>query len=74
MMSKHLYQSLKIVTLAVSLLAATVSITACSETSTEGTAESTLGEIQERDKIVIGVKTDYTPFGFIDSDGNNAGL
>ncbi|NEP13759.1 MAG: transporter substrate-binding domain-containing protein [Symploca sp. SIO2C1] len=41
---------------------------------TEVTTENTLEEIKGRDKIVIGVKTDYTPFGFIDSDGKNAGL
>jgi len=73
-MSKHFHKSLKIATLAVSLLAATISITACTSTSTEGTAEGTLGAIKEKDQMVIGVKTDYSPFGFIDSDGNNAGL
>ncbi|NEP12402.1 MAG: transporter substrate-binding domain-containing protein [Symploca sp. SIO2C1] len=68
-MLNNLHKSLSIATLAVSLIAATVSITACSETET-----GTLGAIKEKDKIVIGVKTDYTPFGFIDSDGKNAGL
>ncbi|NET57710.1 MAG: transporter substrate-binding domain-containing protein [Symploca sp. SIO2E6] len=37
-------------------------------------AEDTLAEIKGRDKIVIGVNTDHTPFGFLDSDGKNAGL
>jgi len=73
-MSINLHKSLKIATIAVSIIAATMSITACSETKTEGTAAGTLGEIKEKDKIVIGVKTDYSPFGFIDSDGKNAGL
>ena len=37
-------------------------------------AEGTLGKIKSRDKIIIGVKTDYLPFGFIDENGKNAGL
>ncbi|NEP58801.1 MAG: transporter substrate-binding domain-containing protein [Symploca sp. SIO2G7] len=73
-MSKYFNKSLKIATIAVSLIAATISITACSETKTENTAQGTLAEIKEKDQIVIGVKTDYAPFGFIDSDGKNAGL
>lgn len=73
-MNKNLHKSLKIATLAVSLIAATISINACSGTKTEDTAQSTLGEIKAKDKIVIGVKTDYAPFGFIDKDGKNAGL
>ncbi len=73
-MLNNLHKSLSIATLAVSLIAATVSITACSETETKNTEKGILGAIKEKDKIVIGVKTDYTPFGFIDSDGKNAGL
>ena len=73
-MNKNLHKSLKIATLAVSLIAATISISACSGTKTEDAAQGTLGEIKEKDKIVIGVKTDYAPFGFIDKDGKNAGL
>ncbi|NET57965.1 MAG: transporter substrate-binding domain-containing protein [Symploca sp. SIO2E6] len=73
-MSQNLHKYSKIATLAVSLLAATLSITACSGSNTGDTAAGILEEIKERDKIVIGVKTDYKPFGFIDSDGQNAGL
>jgi len=104
MIRKKNLESLKNAALAVTLLAATMSITACSQTTTEvtksnkvieaaavnkttevaetteldenteATAQTTLKEIKDKDKIVIGVKTDYTPFGFIDSDGKNAGL
>jgi polar amino acid transport system substrate-binding protein len=38
------------------------------------TTEGTLGKIKSRDQIIIGVKTDYLPFGFIDQNGKNAGL
>lgn len=34
----------------------------------------TLAKITKADKLAIGVKTDYAPFGFIDEEGNNAGL
>jgi len=101
---KYFHPSLRVMTLSISLMAALVSITACSNSKieitkgnkstnsiqalkepeakettppleeTEVIAANTLEEINERDKIVIGVKTDYTPFGFIDSDGENAGL
>lgn len=47
--------------------------TACSNSDNTSTKDS-LTEIKNRDKIVIGVKTDYVPFGFIDKDGKNAGL
>ncbi|NES18284.1 MAG: transporter substrate-binding domain-containing protein [Symploca sp. SIO3E6] len=104
MRKKYFHPSLRVVTLSISLVAALVSITACSQTKieitksnqstnsiqaikdsqanetekaveeTEVIVENTLEAINGRDKIVIGVKTDYTPFGFIDSDGENAGL
>ena len=46
---------------------------ACSSTENQ-LAEGTLAKIKSRDKIIIGVKTDYVPFGFIDKKGENAGL
>lgn len=45
-----------------------------SETMGEDALTNTLEKIQARDQIIIGVKTDYAPFGFIDENGNNAGL
>lgn len=47
--------------------------TACSR-SDHQSSEGTLDTIKSRDKIIVGVKTDYTPYGFIDKNGNNAGL
>ncbi len=35
---------------------------------------NTLDDIKSRGKVVIGVKADYPPFGFIDAQGKNAGL
>jgi ABC-type amino acid transport substrate-binding protein len=32
-------------------------------------AQSTLAEIKKRDKLVVGVKTDFPPFGTIDASG-----
>ncbi|AKG24803.1 hypothetical protein IJ00_22900 [Calothrix sp. 336/3] len=49
-------------------------MTGCGQQSGDTTAKGTLEKIKQRDKIVIGVKTDYTPFGFIDKNGKNAGL
>ncbi len=43
---------------------------ACSSTEPKGTLE----KIKEKDKLTVGIKTDYRPFGFIDPDGKNAGL
>ena len=47
---------------------------ACSTGGEGETTGNTLESIKERDKIVIGVKTDYTPYGFIDKNGKKAGL
>jgi polar amino acid transport system substrate-binding protein len=33
-----------------------------------------LDEIRSRGKLVVGVKTDYAPLGFIDASGHNAGV
>ncbi|MGB7442546.1 MAG: transporter substrate-binding domain-containing protein [Coleofasciculaceae cyanobacterium] len=73
-MLKNLSRALKLTNLALIVSAIAFSMTACSESGQNQTQEGTLGEIKERDKIIIGVKTDYVPFGFINSDGNNAGL
>jgi ABC-type amino acid transport substrate-binding protein len=37
-------------------------------------AQSTLGEIKKRDKLIVGVKTDFPPFGSIDAAGKNVGF
>ena len=55
------------------LAAIAISLAACSNTS-DTSEKGTLATIKERDKIVIGVKTDYVPFGFVDKNGKNAGL
>ena len=49
---------------------------ACSryENSSTRVKGTLLAKIKNRDKIIIGVKTDYVPFGFIDKQGKNAGL
>ena len=64
---------------ALALAAVMVGLAACSGTtnnlSTEGkSVGGTLAEIFDRDKIIVGVKTDYAPYGFIDQNGKNAGL
>ena len=57
-----------------------LSIVSCASTNepevpdTETQPKSTLENIKNRDKIIIGIKTDYVPFGFIDENGENAGL
>ena len=56
------------------ILALIVTILEACSTSENQSADRTLGKIKNRDKIVIGVKTDYVPFGFIDENGQNAGL
>jgi polar amino acid transport system substrate-binding protein len=58
---------------ALTLVSIISSIAACSG-SENTSAKGTLADIKSRDKIVIGVKTDYVPFGFIDRNGENAGL
>jgi polar amino acid transport system substrate-binding protein len=48
-------------------------ISACSGSDdTSGT--NALEKIKAQNEIVIGVKTDYVPFGFIDENGDNVGL
>ena len=37
-------------------------------------AESALDRIKERGKLVVGVKQDYRPWGFLDENGNIVGL
>jgi polar amino acid transport system substrate-binding protein len=64
---------IKTIIKALTLAAITVSVIACSK-SENTSSKSALSDIKERDRIVIGVKTDYIPYGFIDADSNNAGL
>jgi ABC-type amino acid transport substrate-binding protein len=37
-------------------------------------AQSTLAEIKKRDKLIVGVKTDFPPFGSVDAAGKNVGF
>src|SRR5205814_7756802 len=37
-------------------------------------AQSALNEVKKRGKIVIGVKTDFPPFGSVDAAGKNVGF
>ena len=37
-------------------------------------AESTLDTIKKRGKIIVGVKSDFPPFGYVDSAGKNLGF
>lgn len=62
-------KTLTCVALAISLL-----MSACSSGGEEKTTGNTLDTIKKRNKIIIGVKTDNTPYGFIDKNGKNAGL
>src|SRR5204862_3094110 len=39
-----------------------------------GETQSTLGEIKKRDKMLVGVKTDFPPFGSVDASGKNIGF
>ncbi len=39
-----------------------------------GETQSTLGEIKKRDKMIVGVKTDFPPFGSVDASGKNIGF
>jgi len=39
-----------------------------------GAAESTLEVIKKRGRLIVGVKTDFPPFGYIDAAGKNAGF
>ncbi len=37
-------------------------------------AQSTLEQVKKRGKIVVGVKTDFPPFGYVDASGKNLGF
>lgn len=39
-----------------------------------GETQSTLGAIKKRDKMIVGVKTDFPPFGSVDASGKNIGF
>jgi polar amino acid transport system substrate-binding protein len=58
---------------AITLVTITVGVVACS-TGENTASQDTLSNIKKRDRIVIGVKTDYTPYAFIDANSQNAGL
>jgi len=46
---------------------------ACLSSSGEGAA-GTLQDIKERGRLIVGVKTDFPPFGFLDKKGVNKGF
>ena len=48
--------------------------TLCGCSKKEPELVDTLSEILQKDSITVGVKTDTAPFGFIDTDGKNAGF
>ena len=54
--------------LAVALCVLALTLRVCPATA------GTLDEIRSRGKLVVGVKTDYAPLGFIDASGRNAGV
>ena len=64
------------------LLSLNLGLTSCNNTdssqnttpSNTSSSSSTLDKIKNDDKITIGIKTDYRPFGFIDEEGKNVGL
>ncbi|MGH7683794.1 MAG: transporter substrate-binding domain-containing protein, partial [Vulcanimicrobiaceae bacterium] len=37
-------------------------------------ARDTLAEIKQRGKLIVGVKTDYKPFGYLDPSGKVVGI
>ncbi len=37
-------------------------------------AQSTLPEVKKRGRLVVGVKTDFPPFGYVDASGKNLGF
>jgi polar amino acid transport system substrate-binding protein len=41
--------------------------------ATPGRAD-TLADAKARDKLIIGIKTDYQPFGYLNADGKNVGV
>lgn len=56
-----------------SAAAIAVSLTACTNTSSDGKAYRTVDEIKESGILRIGVFSDKNPFGYIDSDGEYKG-
>ncbi len=38
------------------------------------TAQSTLEAVKKREKLIVGVKTDFPPFGYVDANGKNVGF
>ena len=37
-------------------------------------AANVMDEVRERGTLVVGIRADYRPYGFLDSDGNNIGI
>jgi ABC-type amino acid transport substrate-binding protein len=55
-----------------SILVAAVVVLGLAVTAWAG--ESTLAEVKKRGKLIAGVKTDFPPFGYVDSGGKNMGF
>jgi polar amino acid transport system substrate-binding protein len=43
-------------------------------TSAPASARDTLAQIKQRGTLIVGVKTDYKPFGYLDPSGKNVGI
>ena len=56
------------------LLAVVATLTTTAGLSGWAWAESTLDTIKKRGKVIVGVKSDFPPFGYVDSSGNNLGF
>ena len=56
------------------LMLATLVALVAGLTPLAASAQSTLAEIKKRDKLIVGVKTDFPPFGSVDAAGKNVGF
>lgn len=57
----------------ISLLFIVLVCSACGKKD-EPVIKDTLASIKERDQLIVGVKTDTPPFGYLDKDGKNIGF
>lgn len=56
------------------VIAGIVMMTAAGIAATGTTVAGTLEEIKARDKLIVGVKSDFPPFGYVDASGKNLGF
>ena len=57
-----------------SIIAATVGLTVGSYAQAEACSNDTLKRVMDRGKVVVGVKADYKPWGFKNTDGEIVGM